>query len=104
MKKTLSCLLCLSLLLGCDPEPFIGYIVCKEYTPGHLDDKRVSPIQVAVAVPVRPIIVPHRHKPKWVKSRWVVYVANKNSVRSFNIDSINFINVSLGQKITINTK
>lgn len=99
MKKIIVCLLCLVILSGCDPRSFTGYVVCKEYTPGHMDDKKVNPIQEAIIVPVRP----HRHKPKWVKSKWVVYVANKNAVRPFDVDSISFIGFRLGQKITFNT-
>lgn len=103
MKKIIVCLLCLAIFSGCDPKPFTGYIVCKEYTPGHMDDKKVNPIQEAIVIPVRPIVVPHRHKPKWVNSKWVVYVANKNTVRSFNVDSLSFIGFRLGQKISFNT-
>lgn len=101
MKKVLFCLLCLAIFSGCDPDPFTGYVVCKEYIPGHMDDKKVNPIQHAVVIPVRPVVHPHRHKPEWIKNRWIVYVANKSAVKPFDVDSLYFTNVRLGQKITM---
>lgn len=100
MKKIIVCLLCMVILSGCDPKPFTGYVVCKEYTPGHMEDKKVNTIQEAIIVPVHPRV--YKSKPKWIKPEWVVYVANKDRVRSFRVDSATFARLRLGQKITLN--
>jgi hypothetical protein len=101
MKKVYFILLCLAIFSGCNPDPFTGYVVCKEYIPGHMDNKKVKPVLQAVIIPVTPGAHSRKHRPKWVKSRWVVYAANKSVVRAFSVDSLYFTNVCLGQKITI---
>ena len=101
MKKIIICLLCLTVLLGCTPDPFTGYVVCKEYTPGHMDDEKVNTTQWSgIIIPVHPRPV----KPKWVEPRWVIYVANKNMIRQFDVNKSCFDKFKLGQKVTLTRK
>lgn len=95
MKKIFVSFLCVT-LMACEPVKFTGYVVCKEYTPGHMSNENVDPVQCAV-------IVPHAHPapPHYVDPIWVVYVANRDRVESINVDSLRFTKIKLLQKITV---
>ena len=89
-------------LLGCENKLFKGFLVYKEYTPGHMDDTEPIVVQEATFVPVRPVIVPHRHVPQYVPSSWIFYVANKDGVRRFDVDSLTYIRHKVGERIVMN--
>lgn len=67
-----------------------------------MDDEKVNTTQWAgIIIPVHP---PIPSKPKWVKPRWVIYVANKNMVRQFDVNKSCFDKFKLGQKVTLTNK
>ncbi|MDH6310571.1 hypothetical protein M2451_003339 [Dysgonomonas sp. PFB1-18] len=99
MKKIVSFLIVVIFLSCSGQTSFNGYIVCKEYRPKHMSNENVQPVQMAIIMP-RP--VPYRPKPYLIKSKWVIYVANKNGVKMFDVDSLYFSTVRCGQNITIN--
>lgn len=89
--------------VSCDESDrsFTGYIVHKEYIPQHYDDETPEEVSCAgVIIPPRPVMRPPR-KPVLVKSRWIWYVANKNSVKAFEKDSLSFNDCFCGDKLTI---
>ena len=88
----------LAILVGCTHQ-FKGFLVCKEYVPGHMDDKKVQSVQEAIVfVPV------HIHEPEYIPSEWIFYVANKNSVRAFNVDSLTYLRHKVGERIVMTFK
>ena len=56
--------------------------------------------EAAVYVPV----VPRIHTPEYVPSAWIFYVANKDGVRRFNVDSLTYTRHKVGERITMNLK
>lgn len=100
MNKILLTFILLAALSGCKPKPFKGFLVCKEYIRGHMDDECVEPIQEAyVSVPV---VVPRIHTPEYIPSEWIFYVANKDCVLRFNVDSLTYIKHRVGERIVMN--
>ncbi|WP_165026763.1 hypothetical protein [Dysgonomonas sp. ZJ279] len=98
--KKLICFIFAVMLLSCEQKPFNGYVVCKEYNPIHMSNKNTQNIQTSAYVHV-PRAVVHRTTPHIVKSKWYVYVANKDAVKRFQIDSLYFSQIIVGQKITM---
>lgn len=99
MNKILLTFILLAALSGCKPKPFKGFLVCKEYIQGHMDDDNVKSIQEAyVSVPV----VPRTHTPEYIPSEWIFYVANKDRVIPFHVDSLTYIKHRVGERIVMN--
>ena len=100
MKKILLALPLL-LIYSCENKPFSGYVVAKEYISGHhcCSEPKTHSIQEAVThVPVRPI--PNQHHHVWQESQFIIHVANKDDVRAFEVDSIDFPKYKILQKVT----
>lgn len=102
MKKIILAFSLLAVLTGCKTKPFKGFLVCKEYIKGHMDDEQPH-IQQEAAVYV-PVVVPRIHTPEYVPSAWIFYVANKDGVRRFNVDSLTYTRHKVGERITMNLK
>lgn len=100
MKKIILAFSLLVVLSGCKTKPFKGFLVCKEYIQGHMDDERPY-IQQEAYVYV-PIVPPRRHEPEYVPSVWVFYVANKDGVRWFYVDSLTYTQHKVGERIVMN--
>ena len=93
-KKLFISISLLAILAGCNPKPFKGFLVCKEYVPGHMDDEHAKTVQEAyVYVPFIPI-----------PSEWHFYVANKYGVRDFKVDSLTYLRHKVGKRIVMNLK
>lgn len=99
-KKLFISISLLAILAGCNPKPFKGFLVCKEYIPGHMDDEHAKTVQEAY-VPV-PVVCPRRHEPEYIPSEWKFYVANKHGVRVFNVDSLTYTKHKVGERIAMN--
>ena len=97
-KKFIISISLLAILAGCNPKPFKGFLVCKEFIPGHMDDKHVQSVQEAI------VFVPHPQmpEPEYIPSEWKFYVANKNGVRAFNVDSLTYLRHKVGERIVMN--
>lgn len=102
MKRIILALSLLAVLSGCETKPFKGFLVCKEYIKGHMDDERPH-IQQEAAVYV-PIVPPRRHEPEYIPSEWKFYVANKHGVRVFSVDSLTYTRHKVGERIIMNQK
>ena len=100
MNKILLTFILLATLSGCKPKPFKGFLVCKEYIQGHMDDVSVKSIQEAYVYV--PVVVPKSHTPKYIPSEWILYVANKDCVLRFNVDSLTYIKHRVGERIVMN--
>jgi hypothetical protein len=97
--KAINLLFLLSLLiLGSCNEPFTGYVVCKEYIPLHMDDEQPKSVQEAIVYV--PVVTP-KHTPELIKSKFILYIANKNCVIEYEVDSITFIHTKICQKLTL---
>ena len=104
MKKLLISIVLLLVFLGCETKPFKGFLVCKEYIPGHMDDEHAKTVQEAyVPVPV-PVVYPRRHEPEYIPSEWHFYVANKDGVRDFRVDSLTYLRHKVGERIVMDLK
>lgn len=100
MKKLLISIVLLLVFLGCETKSFKGFLVCKEYIPGHMDNEQ--PYIQQEAYMLVPIVPPRRHVPKYVPSVWVFYVANKDCVKLFYVDSLKYQKYKVGQRIVMN--
>ena len=100
MKKFFLAFSLLATLSSCETKPFMGFLGCKEYVPGHMDDEHAKTVQEAY-VPV-PVVCPRRHEPEYVPSEWHFYVANKYCVREFRVDSLTYIKHKVGERIIMN--
>lgn len=100
MNKLILGISVLLLFVGCEPKPFRGFLVCKEYIPGHMNNEQVKTvIEAGVHIP---IVRPRRHKPQYIPSEWWFYVANKDRVRTFNVDSLTYTKHKVGERIIMN--
>lgn len=100
MKKILLALP-LALIYSCENKPFTGYVVAKEYISGHYchSEPETHEIQEAgVHVPIHTTPPPHHHV--WEESQFLIHVANKDNVRAFEVDSIDFPKYKILQKVT----
>lgn len=100
MKITTPIILFALLLVGCEiqpRQPFVGYLVCKEYVKHHMSNEEPNIIQQAVVFVPR---IPHRPKPKQIPSEWKFYVANKYGTKCFNVDSMTYLKCNIGDKLT----
>lgn len=102
MKKIILAFSLLTVLSGCKTKPFKGFLVCKEYIPGHMDDKQPKSIQEAYVYV--PVVYPRTHEPEYVPSEWHFYVANKYGVRDFQVDSLTYLRHKVGERIIMNLK
>ena len=100
MKKVILFISFLAVLGSCKNQPFRGFLVCKEYIPGHMDDKQPY-IQQEAFVYV-PVVPPRRSEPEYIPSEWKFYVANKHGVRVFSVDSITYTRHKVGERIVMN--
>ena len=100
-KKLFISISLLAILAGCTPKPFKGFLVCKEFIPGHMDDEYAKTVQEAyVYVPFIPM---RRHDtPEYVPFAWKFYVANKHGVRVFSVDSLTYTKHKVGERIAMN--
>lgn len=94
MKKFILVFSLLAALSSCETKPFKGFLVCKEYVPGHMDDEHAKTVQEAyVPIPVHMF----QDEPEYVPSVWYFYVANKDGVRRFNVDSLTYTRREVGE-------
>lgn len=102
MKKIILALSLLAVLSGCKTKPFKGFLVCKEYVKGHMSDEREQFFKVvSIHFPDVPSI---HHSPEYIPSTWIFYLANKDGVRRFNVDSLTYTRHKVGERITMNLK
>lgn len=102
MKKIFLTIGLLAILTSCENKPFKGFLVCKEYIPGHMDDEPAKSVQEAYVYV--PVVTPRTHTPKYIPSEWTFYVANKYGVRQFHVDSLTYIRHKVGERIVMNLK
>lgn len=103
MKKVILAISLLAMSAGCKTDPFRGFLVHKEYIRHHMDNERPYTMQEAyVYVPI-PFYM-FQDEPEYVPSVWYFYVANKDGVRRFNVDSLTYIKHRVGERIVMNNK
>lgn len=100
MKKIILFISFLAVLGSCKNQPFKGFLVCKEYIPGHMDDEQPY-IQQEAYVYI-PVVHPRRHEPEYIPSKWKFYVANKRCVLEFSVDSLTYTKHKVGERIVMN--
>ena len=98
MNKILLTFILLAALSGCKPKPFKGFLVCKEYIRGHMDSVSVKSIQEAY---VYGHVYYYMYTHKYIPSEWKFYVANKDGVLRFNVDSLTYIKHRVGERIVM---
>lgn len=98
--KTLFIILCFLLLVSCSNEPFVGYVVCKKYTPEHMcHDDVVTTVEsnmLFVHVP----IVPHQHHHTLQEACYRLFVANCDNVREITVTQYAFKRFHLLDKVS----
>ena len=100
MIRTILAIGLLAVLVGCEPKPFKGIIVCKEYVKAHMDNEEAHIVEEAMFVPR--VFYPHRRRvPQLVPSEWKFYVASKYAVREFSVDSITYTKHHVGERIVM---
>ena len=103
MIRTILAIGLLAVLVGCEPKPFKGIIVYKEYIKAHMDNEEAHVVEEAAFVP-RVFYPHHMHVPKLVPSEWKFYVASKYAVREFSVDSLTYTRHRVGERITMKQK
>ncbi|KDR52348.1 hypothetical protein [Hoylesella loescheii] len=104
MIRTILAIGLLAVLVGCEPKPFKGIIVCKEYVKAHMDNEEAHVVEEAMFVPRVHYVPRPRRVPQLVPSEWKLYVANKYAVRVFYVDSITYTRHRVGERITMKQK
>jgi hypothetical protein len=99
MKKLITLILIFLVLTACESKPFTGYIVAKEYVEGHMCHDEDYQHYVEAYVPVVPHVPPVHHH-EWQESEFIIYVANRYQVNEYNVDSLDFYNYNLLDKVT----
>jgi hypothetical protein len=104
-------LLIFILLLGCSDKPFTGYIVGKEYTPGHWSNHKSNPIECSSFShplhPLNPLNPVYRHNNNhtttvtYIKSKFIWYIANKKKLIKYEPDSLTFFTKNCGDTVTV---
>lgn len=85
------------ILCSCSGVKINGYIVGKEYTPGHMCHDEVTTYREAGIVNyVHVPITPHHHT--WQKASFIIHIANSWDLRQIDVDSLTYINVKVGSK------
>jgi hypothetical protein len=96
-------ILLIAVIAGCtSPQPFTGRIVDKEYTAGHMcHNNNYTHLQQASFTPrIVPHTTPPPHHHSWQPATVTVWVANRNEVKSFSVDSTSYHSWVLGSKVT----
>lgn len=92
-----------AVLLGisCNTQPFTGRIVYKEYIAGHRchTDGNFTVQQAGIIVTPR-LSTPPPHHHSWTKASVTLWVANKNEIRQFSVDTLSFDKWVMGSKVT----
>lgn len=104
MIRTILAIGLLAVLVGCEPKPFKGIIVYKEYIKAHMDNEEAHIVEEAAFVPRVHYVARPRRVPKLVPSEWKFYVANKYAVIEFSVDSITYTKHHVGERITMKQK
>ena len=76
-----------------DNKPFTGYVVGKEYNPSHNEIKyrTIHCGKIVTQIPYT----------EHVDSKYYIYLANKQNVKCFEVDSVKFKQIKKFQKITL---
>mgnify|MGYP000853560420 FL=1 len=101
MIRTILAIGLLAVLVGCEPKPFKGIVVCKEYVKAHMDNEEAHVVEEATFVPRVHYVPRPRRVPQLVSSEWKFYVANKYSIRVFFVDSVTYTKHHIGEKIVM---
>lgn len=104
MKKFILLLFIAAMLSSCVEKPFRGFLVHKECIKYHMSNERPKVIQEAslFGVVVNPHLFRTRRKPKLIPSEWRFYVANRNGVYLFKVDSLTYLKYKCGDRIVMN--
>ena len=104
MIRTILAIALLAVLVGCEPKPCKGIIVCKEYVKAHMDNEEAHVVEEATLVPRVHYVPRPRLVPQLVPSEWKLYVANKYAVRVFYVDSVTYTMHHVGERIIMRWK
>lgn len=104
MIRTILAIVLLIMLVGCEPRPFKGIIVCKEYVKAHMSNEEAHVVEEAMFAPRAHYVPRPRRVPQLVPSEWKFYVANKYAVRVFYVDSVTYTKHHVGERIIMRWK
>jgi hypothetical protein len=103
MKKLYTILL-LFVLVSCEDtkrEPFVGYVVGKEYSAEHMCHSDYEhTIQAGFTHVHTPHVHPHHHH--MIEAEYILHVANISQLRHVRVDKSMFNSYKMLDKITIN--
>ena len=104
MIRTILAIGLLDVIVGCEPKPFKGIIVCKEYVKAQMDNEEAHAVEEATFVPRVHYVPRPRRVPQLVPSEGKFYVANKYALREFIVDSITYTKHHVGERIIMRWK
>lgn len=93
------------ILVSCSSKPFRGRIVDKEYVAGHRCHtsgymvQQQASLLPSIIVPHVPVIA-HPHHHSWIHASVTVWVANRNGVKAFYVDTTSYGKWIVGSKVT----
>lgn len=82
-----------------EKHTFTGYVVHKEWTKGHMSDQTPARVNYAAVYVPHPVVV-HKSSPTWQKSSFKLFVANRDRVREFEVDSAKWFTYRICQRVT----
>ena len=86
-------------LSACQTDKYSGYVVCKEFIPEHECHSEVRTVRESIIIV--PPKVPSHHQHKTQEARYIVYIANKDFVRSIDTDKTNYQNLKITDKVKV---
>ena len=102
MKRILFFIIFTLLFDGCKTKPFKGFLVCKEYIPGYVDNDHVAVVResymhVSVDTTRKWIY-------RYVPPKWYFYISDSGEVRQFRVDSLTYTKHKVGERIVMDLK
>ena len=96
-------LILLIVLSSCTNNPFIGYIVSKEYVPSHMSNETPTSYVEASYMPhyMPHVVIITHSSPRKVNEKYTLFVANKENVQAFHVDKQTFNHYKIMDKVKV---
>lgn len=86
--------------ISCTREPFTGYIIYKECVEVHWSNEEPKKICESNVFDFTLVAIPDIFGASWEKTNFKVWIANRENIRVFKIDSLSWYSVKCGDKVT----
>ena len=98
--KLIGLIITIQFFLGCTKEPFTGYVVYKQCLKAHWSNEEPQKICEFNIFDFTLVAVPDLIGASWEKTIFKVWIANRENIRVYDIDSISWYTMKCGDKVT----